>query len=298
MKKDLDEIFYSHTFLAGDLPKFWKIVRQKTDYDYTDAKRYYENQEIVQVYKPYKLDDPKEESKGHIVTDEPFKKFYMDTMYFGKLGFALINGIDLFSRYGFAKTFSWKRNTEEGVTSKDATKAIKEFLLEIKNMGYDLITVTTDRGSEFKNEFRDFLLKNKIVHYVTDAGDHKQLGVCERFNGTIRTMIEKYISIYGKSVRNDIPLILDVYNNRIHSTTGYAPKFILQNLSQVHRMLLDKYYSQDVIKKEEELKNGTKVRILLRSLDQPFRKKGENWTKEIYTVEKYSKTKGKYLVNG
>lgn len=290
MVEDLNKVFYNKKFLAGDLSKFWKAV-EGMGYDYGDVKKYYNSQEIVQINRPYTL---KPESQGKITTDEPFKKFYLDTMYFGKYGFALINGIDLFTRKGYYGTFNWKYNTEKGISSSDATRAFSKWYKEIKKDGFDIDVVITDHGSEFKGEFSKFLKEQKIIHVLNDEGDHSQMGIIERYNGTIRNLIEKYKEIYGGNLKNAVPIVVETYNETKHRTLGYAPDTVYENPKKFMKILNKGGKERNV---KQLIKVGSEVRILLRSVDDVFSKKGANWSKEIYPVDEYDNKRGKYLVN-
>jgi hypothetical protein len=294
--KELDKVFYSKKFIGGNYEKLVNKVRDTYGYDFTrkQIKEYYDSQQVVQQYRPYKL---KGETVGKIKTDEPFKKFFLDTTYFNQYSTAIITGIDLFSRYGFAKAFNWNYKNEVGISSANAKSAMQEFLKQIDKMGYDIQVVVTDSGSEFKGAFNDLLQKEEIVHKTTDTGDHKQLGVCERYNATLRLMIEKYKSIYGGNIKTALPIILEAYNENVNKGIGFAPKEVLGDVEKFKKILNDKNYKA-VPPKKQVFNVGDHVRILLKSVDDKFRKIGENYSKEVFEVEKYDPIKGKYTVNG
>ena len=53
----------------------------------------------------------------------------------------------------------------------------------------------TDAGTEFVNKrFRALMETNKINHVVAAVGDHNRMGMIERFNRTIKTRLQKYIT--------------------------------------------------------------------------------------------------------
>ena len=130
-------------------------------------------------------------------------------------------------------------------------------------------------------------LNNKdIPHIYANAGDKRKTSPIERFNRTLRLYLQKYKSIYGKIDNNVLTKIIDAYNNIEHAELNATPNEILkdnnlQKQTELHFMELSKENLQDI------LPNGSKVRKLL-DISQ-FQKIRPVWSKEIYSIKKYSK---------
>jgi len=88
----------------------------------------------------------------------------------------LINAIDLRSRYAFTKSY-------ERLNSANA----KEFFEEVKKHApFDVKRVQTDNGSEFEKHFRNYVKKEKLIHYHNYPKSPKSKAFIERFNRTIQ----------------------------------------------------------------------------------------------------------------
>jgi hypothetical protein len=301
MNKDLDDIFYSKDAIAPSLPKFFEKVKEaKLPYKYEDVKKYYDKQEIVQQFRPYKtIDKFKEPNK--LITFDPFKRFWVDTMYFSEYKMAIVCGIDLFTKYGFAKPYYWKRlmvNGEyKGISSEQGLKAVKQFVDEVKEMGYKIDTLIHDQGSEFKGEMSDYLQKEGIKQKVTNTGDHRQNAPVERFNGTLRRMIKKYDYIYGGDMFREVKNIVKAYNNNVHKTIGVKPKDVIGNEEVIKEIRKRFFINQRGGETLQRLEDGARVRLLLRKEDSKFNKIGVNWSKEIYKVVSFDRKANTYKVD-
>ena len=319
--KTLGNLFYDNSFLSRNLEDFILRVRDHDlKYTRTQISDFYNLQEIVQLFKPYHF--PKNENKtiaeidesapkkGYqpvITTDEPFKRFYLDTMYFSKFQIAIVCGMDLFSKYGFLKPFPWKKNkideSFKGISAQNGRLALQTFLKEIEGkLKYTVQRVITDQGSEFKNEFTQFCEDNGIQHVMINQNKN-MLYPIERFNGTIRRLVEKFVYIHGDIKMKDIGIIADTYNNNVHRTIGFPPKRVFEN-ENILDLVYYKYHGEpDLDTVVHEYKNkydiGDHVRVLLHNIRAPAytRKVGQNWSKTIYTIKFFDNKNGKYTLS-
>ena len=101
--------------------------------------------------------------------------------------------------------------------------------------------IETDRGKEFYNSiFQKFLNNNNIRHYSRNT--YVGAVYAERFNRTIRDLLERRVSEKGESNWIDVlPTITKQYN-RIHSSTELTPiqASLKKNEGLVYNNLLDK----------------------------------------------------------
>lgn len=213
----------------------------------------------------------------------------------GRKGWVL-TGIDVFSKFGFAKA----------ITTKKADKVLdglKDILLEYRTkMGMNPQLIHSDNGSEFTNrDYKEYLRQNNIKTFYGQTYTPQQQGNIERFNRTLKGLIFSYIT---KRKSHNLPFseryvdvldqILKNYNDSIHSSIKDKPKNILKpnrsNLKQIK--LVDKRIEKFGANKKELptllINDRVRLHILTRSehrKEKIFAKKYlPQWSKEIYEV--------------
>jgi len=278
-KEKLDNIFYSDKFQYRSLPKFVERIHEEHfTVPHKIIKDYYDNQNIVQVFKPYK-----EIKEYHpILSYYPFERIYIDTMYLtlSKSVLAFVNIIDLFSKYAFSKYFIIPIGTSN-IPSSKSKEAFIEFL-DTMPKGFEIGIVNSDRGSEYLGAFHSYLEEKNIIQSYSNVGDHLKQSPIERFNKTLRLMIEKYRVINSNINSDALKSIINAYNNTVHSKYKYTPNQILA--SEKYQNQITAYNNQLKI-----LYNTDKtpplfgyVRILLEK--KAFQKVKPVWSTEIYKI--------------
>lgn len=306
-QRRLTKIFYGENrdikFLLQDYEKFKDVIKeQNINIRPKDLKDWYEAQEVVQVTKPPPLtkeSDSKQKFHYKIITDYPFQRFYLDTMYIKKYGIAILCGLDQFSRYAFCKLFS---NTykDTGISSSKVLEAFKIFQKSIeKQFNYFIMEVYTDEGPEFKGSFQNYLSKEEIPHIVSNPlNPHKNANI-ERFNGTLRLLIEKYkITFGGNITQNVLDIIVEAYNENEHSSLKNPPIEIVSNLEKAKEQYLENQIDKEInyeLPEEKILPNDTFVRYYIRH-QESFKKKGKNWSKIIFQIEGYDPMTKTYIL--
>ena len=300
----LSPVFYDPLFLARNAKALYQKVKELgLKYSQTDVNRFYESQEVVQIFRPYAktAEKAQQDSQGkatinHIITlDGPVSRFFMDTMFFNSFGFAIVNGIDLFSRYGFSKAFPWKRVKDEarsGISSHQGAIALKAFEAEAVRLGFSIGIVEHDEGSEFKSDFPAYCQQRSIENVTTDRFKKNNLSVIERFNGTIRRAVEKFVIIHGGIKMKDIPGLVNTYNmHHVHDTTGYTPSAVLsdkairEDLQETYTKEKERIRAALTGRAANTLAEGDRVRVLIKKLnDKGFNKISPNWSTEIFKV--------------
>ena len=295
-KQYLDNIFYDKGFLMKNFPIFLKKVRSEEFKEqghhkipYNTIEEYYKNQEVVQSFKPV------ENIKIHrpIISLLPFARIYCDSMYLTQpkstLGF--INIVDLFSKYAFSKSFLLPNRTS-AISSSKATEAFNEFLEDIKKYNIPVGIIYTDRGSEYLGEFNDNLEKKGIIQIYANAGDKRKTAPIERFNKTLRLMIEKFKIVYGGINSNILKTIMASYNNIEHANLKYSPIEILESKKIQDEITLKNQSIKESIEIVTPLKGY--CRILIQG--GAFKKVSPIWSKEIYKIKGFSN--GSYTLEG
>jgi len=289
----LDNIFYGEGLLMKGLPVFIKAVRAEElhkngyhDIPYGVLEMYYNNQSVVQIFKPV----PKIKDYVPIISLLPFERVYCDSMYLTLKGSVLgfINIVDLFSKYAFSKMFILPSKTS-AMSSNKAVLTFNDFLNQVKSFGFEIGYVVTDRGSEFLGDFMKDLEDKKIIHIYANAGDKRKTSPIERFNKTMRLMIEKYRVVYGKISNGVVDKLIKSYNNIPHANLKYSPIEILNSKSMQDEITSNNYNLQKDIIPSTPISGYCRILI-----NKTFKKVSPIWTTEIYKIK--SHLNGNYVL--
>jgi IS30 family transposase len=108
--------------------------------------------------------------------------------------------VDVFTRFTYVEPLK-NKNNETIVDTMD--KLLKD---NIPNV------IMSDNGSEFiSRNYKELMKPNKIRVYYVDVNDKKMMGIVERFNRTIRGLINKYLTTYKTTKL--------MFSNRLFITT-------------------------------------------------------------------------------
>lgn len=126
----------------------------------------------------------------------------------------LFTCVDLFSKFAWVLAIPNKK----GPT---VAKALNTVLDQMKKQPEG---IQTDNGPEFAGEFDDICQVNGIHHIRSQAYSAQSQGAIERFNKTIKTMINRFLIDNGTTYYvKALPDIVRSYNESVHSTTGKPP---------------------------------------------------------------------------
>ena len=158
---------------------------------------------------------------------------------------AILCVININTKYAFAEPVDYTRNVKKAderawndkrkripVSHKNTDlvlRAFKRILQNMKNeaavlntfaefhnkVRFHVARLYTDEGGEFKGDFQKFLDHKKIEKHVfkKSEGSKRRLAVVERFNRTMRRMLEIQRKLQGDLPLADlIPDVLDLYN--------------------------------------------------------------------------------------
>lgn len=286
-KKKLDKVFYDDDIGTRGLQTFTKQLRQEDiNIDSKKVKFYYDNQEVVQQFKKI----PKYIKLNKINIGSPFSRVYVDTMFLTSANITIINVIDFFTKFALIKAFKGG-----SVNSAKTTEAIKEYIDEVKKLGYSVGDIYTDNGSEFMGEFTKYLGEK---HILTDAYDKRQTSPVETFNKTVRSLFEKYIAIHGFNVTKIYSVIKKlnkIYNNAFHSSLGASPLEVVENQEKQNEYL-NKWKRGKREENKERLKKGDSVRLPIEK--DVFSKLSPNWSKKLFKIKSYNENKNRYSIEG
>lgn len=281
----LNKIYYDPSKGLVSEDKFYAKVKH-LGITRKDVHEYIKKQKVNQLHKPVII-----KHKNYYPIRGLPGTYQMDIMFYSQYkqqnrGYTcMLCIIEVTSRRGYIYKMKSKADTYD---------CFKQFLSDIK---YDIRTIGSDSGTEFLNNKMNKLLKeHHILHIIAQPGDHAKQGKIERFNKTIRNIIERYFTAF-KTVRweNVINSIVDNYNNTVHSAIGIAPADVTEEdedrirLKTAQRIL-------DIKNRTNQINLGDDVRIVRKS---SLFEKGAiaKYSDEIYTVYAKDGTNGYRLKN-
>lgn len=227
--------------------------------------------EAKEIYKQTKTGPTDYDS---ITAEYPLQQVQMDLMVMDKVknkdnrGYAYgLVMIDIYSRYAEIIPIKYK-------TADEVLEAFRKI-----NIRPEIIR--SDNGSEFtNNKFQDYLIKKDIKHYTNEIGDHRYLGIVDRFIRTIRDHLRIIWEVNNSFNWVDyIDAVVDNYNNTKHTTTKNKPFDILNGTAD----------NEQIINRSKLIHKfpvGSKVRKLLKK--DIFDKGGKQWSKKIFEVKERS----------
>ena len=132
---------------------------------------------------------------------------------------AILTCIDLFTRFGAA--FALPVSTAE-------TTIVAVLSGWFYRFGPPSL-ILTDQGANFmSNSFHEFCTAWKFHHINTSPYHPQTIGACERFNGTIKTRLQRLMD--GRRLDTwdlFVSSAIFAYNTTIHSQTGYTPFYMM-----------------------------------------------------------------------
>eukprot|EP01060_Flectonema_neradi_P006868 TRINITY_DN14727_c0_g1_i1.p1 TRINITY_DN14727_c0_g1~~TRINITY_DN14727_c0_g1_i1.p1 ORF type:complete len:361 (-),score=33.62 TRINITY_DN14727_c0_g1_i1:130-1212(-) len=268
----LEELWEKSGYITS-IGKLYLLGNKK--YTHTEIKNFLDKQQVNQLHRraPKKLD-------GHITAFIPNEMWQIDLLDFQKSRrrngghtFILIC-VDVFSRKAFARGLKGKTGP-----------VVRNALADI--FGNEAIPkkIVSDNGPEFVNVNVQGLFKTFFVYHSTnEVGDHKALGIIDRFSRTFRERLEKYFDIKRTTVWVDyIEKLIASYNSTPHRSLGnMTPNDVAaQNPIEILERNIDKSNSVT----QDRIKVGDRVR---RRLKKTVFDKGtkQRWTKTTYIVKR------------
>ena len=204
--KKLKELYVDFSYpSAGKLVKIAKKkgLKVKT----ADVKAFVKRQAVDQIHKTKRL------KPGYIVSTVPWKKYQGDLLDMSKFsnknkGYKwVLMVVEIFTRYAWAVPLKTKRTSEVASALETVFKNQKP------------LSLTTDSGNEFTGAPAQKLYKKiGLQHITVDIGNHKSLGIIDRFTRTLRAKITR-VQTAGKTTKwvDKLQKIVHAYNDSPHS---------------------------------------------------------------------------------
>ena len=178
----------------------------------------------------------------------------------------LLVAVDVLSRY-------LRVQPMETLYVKDAVEAFKK---KIKKKQRE--KVWTDKGSEFKGDFKKFCEKKGIRLYTTES--KTKSAFAERNIRSLKNIIYKYLEKWTWTYIEDLPQFVNTISNRVNRVTHLAPNKVFKK----HEPILISL-AVNTKKYKPKYEKGDLVRIAKH--DKKFRKRyKQNYTDEVFTIFK------------
>lgn len=267
----LKQTYYNPKEGLISLDKLYQKVKDK-GISRDQVRKFIKSQAVAQIHKPIN----KKRDYIPITSPAPNNIYQADLIDLKKLshfnsGYKyILTIIDIFSRRATAIPLKDKKD-------KSLVNAFKKMLDDFGTPN----NLTTDNGSEFINKLvKELLMKEEVKQHFTFPEDHNILGVVERFNRTLKTMISKYMTAYD--TKKYIPILNDLiynYNHTIHRTLGIPPIDVKEDFVNLKAEAI----KEKAIHEFRELQIGDYVR---RKINKKVFDKGytPNFSKEIYRI--------------
>jgi len=124
--------------------------------------------------------------------------------------------------------------------------------------------ICSDAGSEFTSRQFKKLANDLGIKLSFTTADHNRMAVIERFNQSLRSLMERYMTAYGETTRyiNVLPDLVANYNSRYHTSTHTAPDTHSdQDTEKIHERQVDQYLN--AMKSEQRYHIGDRVHYLI-----------------------------------
>ena len=136
-----------------------------------------------------------------------------------------------------------------------------------------------DDGKEFMGVFKHYVNQKNITQHISARDDFVKNPIVERFNRTMREIMEKYAIDYpGKQILRQWDEIIRGYNTTYHKTIKATPMQVWKG----KKKNTQKYYDVDY-----DFKKGDRVRVVRK---KTLVEKGKYaWKPGLYTIHKKKK---------
>lgn len=285
-RKLLDKVYESKekaSFLTGSanvLHRDVNALSANKKYSLADVKRYLDGKETFTLHR---------QSQHNFVRNSfrisaPFLLFEMDLMD-TKSSAAdndnttfILFVIDCFTKYVWFRCLPNK-------SSQTVSKALREILDDDCPKYPEAIS--SDLGREFHNfRVKALLDSRNVKHHRPQTASAWKCPIIERFLRTAKEKMRRYLTFTKKNrYIDDLPKLIDSYNNTVHSSTKKKPSEVsYKNTPEVYNNL--RHSNDTVAIPKQKFQIGDKVRVAVKKkpLDAGVFKP-EQWTREVFAID-------------
>ena len=230
MGKDKVKIFLDKYCKKNDIKTIsastiGRIVKVKKIYHQRQKVTHFGKVKVIKKSK--KLRKPKE-----FVADEVGDLIEIDTIVRFDWGIKryIITAVDVNTRFTFAHVYK-----------NHGSQSTKDFFKKLEQIfPYKIKRVQTDNGSEFHKYFKDYLKKQKVIHFWNYKGQPTKNGHVEKYNRTIQ---EEFVDQNSVLLENTHKFNVKLTNWLIWYNTK-RPHWSLSLLSPVQYLIKNNYLSR------------------------------------------------------
>jgi len=274
----MDEIFKKHYYAENNILNnndLWKnkIVKDigfDTKFKKKDFEDWLKKQEIHQIETT--IHKPTKQFTHPIIAQ--IDSYQSDLMFYDSLaginkGYsAIINFVEITTR----KAYSYALKNK---TADDVMTAFKHFFQTVKIIR----CIEIDKGSEY-SKVKKFC-ENEDITVIVYNNDKNSMSIAERFNRSLRNFIKKVCK--DKIWYKKLDAIIDAYNSKEHSSTGYTPDYLTEH-PKVQEEIRAQSIQQIVEAKNElnKFKVGDSVRVFEKKTT--FGKGSGNFSQKVHSI--------------
>lgn len=147
--------------------------------------------------------------------------------------------------------------------------------------------ILTDRGSNFVSELTQGFHRMMGIHSIRTSAYHPQTdGMVERFNGTLKAGVRRFLADHGGEWNKTLPFLLFAYRETPHTATGFSPFELMFGRTPKGPLdiLQRQWVNEDHQEGEDVVSYLTK---LYASMEQTSRHATENENKAKETMKTY-----------
>ena len=288
----LKKLYYDPEIGLGGIAKLYSAAKRvNSAITMKMVKEFISNQKVSQIFKERRV-----KNNFPLIADVPLSRIQVDLLDIDSYNPRQNGGnkflflaIDVFSRVAFAVP-------QKNKTDKECLRSFKEIAEDIKAQGFKITRLDSDNEAGFKSKiFSDYCKENGIAQHLNQIGDHKALGVIDRFCRTLRNLISRYEEVY--KTQRFIPVLqklIDNYNSSAHRTLGQSPLEALAFGGATDYMIKQTERAKGELYNKEAFAVGDRVRVLKKKI--LFNKGGNTFSKTVYTISEIEG--GRYYVDG
>ena len=268
-ESEISNLYYGEKFYFGR-DKVWKKLRERgSKISRRQTQAWLNKQEVDQLTaRQFRTKDIRP-----TLLSAPFQQLIIDLTDMQKKAVQGINyllvAIDGFSRFLYVETLKNKKEFNVLIAYKRM----------LKKMDKKPLILRSDNGKEFTNgKFREYNKKIGIKQIYGKPHAPQSQGLIERMNGTLKTMITRYILSNDKNWLKNLPQIVENINSAQQETTGYKPEELNtdKSLSETAEKNIRKKAGKKIQDSRIKFKVGDMVRIKVPD--------SKLWSKERYEI--------------
>jgi transposase InsO family protein len=271
-----------------------KLKAQGVRLSLKTIRQFLRDQEVAQVFHERRI-----KTYFPLIADAPFQRIQVDLLDVSNENYVrnrnvhfLFVCIDVYTRYVIVVP---QRNKSEAECTRSLRRVLQEITELVGPYGVPSQMDSDNEPAFLSRGFKRLCAENHLEQHLNVPGDYKSKGIVERFNRTLRSLLQKFMVAFHTEVWIDkLPELVCNYNNTNHRTLKKTPTQAIENNDTY-----EKDRAKQIAKAKKQPFNrdvievGDKIRVLLKK--GVFDKGTEpRWSKHVSSVERADN--GEYFV--